>query len=60
MVELGPSEDAFPSVEEVLRGRRIRERLLHLRAYLDEPPERSLLIGLELSEAAHEARRGEA
>jgi hypothetical protein len=46
--------DAF---KRQLAGRRLAERLTHLAAYVDEPPERSLALGVELSEAAHRARR---
>lgn len=45
-----------PRLEAVLDSRRLRERLLHLRYYRDEPPERSLTLGLELSAAALRTR----
>lgn len=48
-----PPRDAMLNA---IRSRRVEERLLHLSFYLDEPPERSILLGLELSEAARRAR----
>ncbi|MCA1814533.1 MAG: hypothetical protein LC624_11385 [Halobacteriales archaeon] len=45
------------SIHATLRSRRMRERFFHLRLYEGEPAERSFLVGVELSEAAHAARR---
>lgn len=54
MTEGGGALD--PRLEAVLESRSLRERLLHLRYYRDEPPERSLALGLELSQAALRTR----
>lgn len=39
-----------------VRGRRIQERFLHLARHVDEPPEQSFRLGLELTETARRVR----
>lgn len=50
--------DPIPPEElaRLLGSRRVRERLLHLRHYRDEPPGEGIRLGLELSAAAIQSR----
>lgn len=50
---------AVERIRAGLRSRRMQERFFHLRFYEDEPAARSLLVGIELTEAAL-AREGSA
>ncbi|MCA1814530.1 MAG: hypothetical protein LC624_11370 [Halobacteriales archaeon] len=50
----------YGRMRERLRQRDVQERFAHLAHYGGEPPGESLLIGIELSEAALRTRRGNA
>lgn len=43
-------------VRAFVRSQRMQERFLHLSRRLDEPPEQSLRLGLELAETARRVR----
>lgn len=54
---MAPGSD-YDRLRERLRGRDVQERFAHLAYYEDEPPAQSLLLGIELAEAALRSRRG--
>ena len=47
----------YDAVRQRLRARDVQERFAHLVYYLGEPPGQSLLLGIELAEAAARTRQ---